>query len=82
MSIKDNSQYKYYLTWLNHRLEFGEINQGQYELMKITETLFLEYCFRYNNQPKFKQSQDQLYKTINRDILIQDIISDGFNSQK
>lgn len=76
MSIKDDVQYKYYINWLDYRLEKGTLNKGQYELMKISESLFLEYCFRYNNQVKFKQSQDQLYKTVSRDSKIQDIFPD------
>lgn len=76
MSIKDDKLYKFYITWLDRRLELNQLNKGQHELMKITESCFLEYCFRYNNQPKFKQSQDELYKTINRDLVIQDIFSD------
>lgn len=76
MSIKDDDQYKYYINWLDSRLEKGTLNKGQYELMKISESLFLEYCFRYNNQPKFKQSQDHLYKTVSRDSKIQDIFPD------
>lgn len=77
MSIKDDHQYKYYINWLDHQLEQGSINKGQYELMRISETLFIEYCFRYNNQPKFKQSQDQLYKSSNRDSKIQDIFNES-----
>lgn len=46
-------------------------------MMRISKTLFIEYCFRYNNQPKFKQSQDQLYKSSNRDSKIQDIFNES-----
>lgn len=78
MSIKDDSQYKYFINWLNYRLEQGTLSKGHFELMKISESLFFEYCFRLNNQPKFKQSQEDLYKSINRDITIDDIFNDGF----
>ena len=78
MSIKDDVQYKYYINWLNYRLENKTINKGQYELLKISESLFLEYCFRFNNQHKFKQAQEDLYKTYNRDTTIDDILDNDF----
>lgn len=36
MSIKDDHQYKYYINWLDHRLEQGSINKGQYELSRLS----------------------------------------------
>jgi len=73
MSIKDDSQYKYYITWLADRLNKNYINQGQFELFKLSESFFLEFCFRFNNEPKFKLFIDQLYKSENREILIKEI---------
>lgn len=76
MSIKDNSKYKYYINWLNNRLENKSINRGQFELFKISESFFSEFCFRYNNEDRFKLFQQQLYKSNNRDIIIDEIIDD------
>jgi hypothetical protein len=77
MSIKNDHRYKYYINWLERQLEQGFINKGQYELMRISETLFNEYCFRYNNQPKFRQLQDQFFKILNRDSKIQEILDES-----
>lgn len=76
MSIKDDPQYKYYITWLEDRLKKDSINQGQFELFKISESFFLEFCFRFNNQPKFNLFIDQLYRLENRDTIISSIIKE------
>jgi hypothetical protein len=74
VSIKYDPHYKYYITWLEDRLNKNSINKGQFELLNLSESFFLEFCFRFNNQPKFNLFVDQLYKSENRDNLIKGII--------
>ena len=77
MSIKDDNLFKYFINFLDFRLESGSITIGQYELLKISESYFLEYCFRLNNQPKFQLKQLQIYKSKHRDQVLEQLFKNG-----
>ena len=79
MSIKHNDLFKYFESFLNQRLEEDKISFGQYKLLKMSESYFIEYCFRFNSDDSFQLSQLQLYKLKNREEVISQIIEDGSN---
>lgn len=71
--------YPYYLTWLLDRLDKNEINSGEYELFKISESFFLQYKSRYNKEYEFRNAQSGLYKSLQRQDKIDKIIDTKSN---
>ena len=65
--MKNNDLYKYYLIYLDDMLNKGKINNGSYQLRKISEDLFNAYMDKYNINEKFKQKQDILFISEIRD---------------
>lgn len=74
MSIKKDELYPKYLLWLEER----KISDGLKEISKISESLFLEFKYRYNLNPKLKQKIDNQYKSIDREEKIDDLVKEDF----
>lgn len=70
MSIKNDHLYPLYLIYLENK----KYSKGATELIKISEDAFLKFKIRYNNDIFFKLKQDQIYKSLNRENKIDDIL--------
>lgn len=66
--------YDIYINWLKFRLNINEINKGTFEMMRISRAFFDYFIERYDKEEIFKQNQDHLYKSMNRDKVIKDIL--------
>jgi hypothetical protein len=74
MSIKNDELYPIYLNYLENRNH----TKGGFELAKISKSVFEDFVFRYENQPLFKEKQDNSYRQISREEKIEEIVNDDF----
>jgi hypothetical protein len=74
MSIKNDDLYPIYLNYLENR----NYTRGGFELAKISKSVFEDFVFRYENQPLFKDKQDNLFRQISREEKIENIVKDDF----
>ncbi len=72
MSIKDDELYSIYVSYLENR----RLSQGAMKLAQMSEDMFYEFVKRYENEPHFREKQDNLYKIIKRDITIEEILEE------
>jgi len=75
MSIKDDELYPKYLFWLEER----KMSNGLKELSKISQSLFEQFKFRYSMNSVLKEKIDNQYKSIDREIKIDDLFYEEFN---
>jgi len=75
MSIKDDELYPKYLLWLDER----KMSNGLKELSKISQSLFEQFKFRYSMNSVLKEKIDNQYKSIDREIKIDDLFDEEFN---
>jgi hypothetical protein len=75
MSIKDDELYPKYLIWLEER----KMSNGLKELSKISQSLFEQFKFRYSMNSVLKEKIDNQYKSIDREIKIDDLFDEEFN---
>ena len=74
--MKDDPIYPYYLCYLNARLENGNLSDGSFALMKISESAFGNFKFEYENNPRIRDQIDKLCISENRNKKIDDIFDD------
>ena len=72
MSIKDDELYPLYISFL----ESKRLSTGALKLAKISNVMFNDFINRYESSPDFKQKQDNIYRSIKRDITIDEILDD------
>jgi hypothetical protein len=72
MSIKDDELYPIYICYLENK----KMSNGAFKLALISEDLFNNFVFRYDSEPHFREKQDNLYKSIKRDIVLDEILED------
>lgn len=73
MSIKDDELYPLYISFLENR----NLKSGAFKLAQISNTMFNDFVNRYESSPDFKQKQDNIYKSIKRDITIDEILDEN-----
>lgn len=74
MSIKDDELYPKYLIWLEER----KMSNGLKELSKMSQSLFEQFKFRYSLNSVLKEKIDNQYKSIDREIKIDDLFEEEF----
>ena len=72
MSIKDDELYPIYISYLENK----KMKSGAFKLAQISESMFNDFVHRYETNPEFKEKQDNLYKSIKRDITIEEILEE------
>ncbi len=71
--MKKDKIYPYYLVYLDSKLSNNTLNKGSYGLLKISESAFNEYKYRFNSDKYFYETQQELYKLEYRDKKIEDL---------
>lgn len=74
MNFKNDELYPIYLNYL----ETKKLSNGGLKLAKISLDMFNEFSKRYTNDLDFKQKQDDLFVSVRREMIIQDILEDDF----
>ena len=74
--MKKDSIYPYYLDYLNDRLNEGKITKGSLSLLKMSESSFDNFKFRFENDELFHDKIIELHKSEMRDKKIDDIFDD------
>lgn len=69
--MKNDSIYPYYIKYLEDRLLEGKISKGSYSLLKISESSFEDFKFKFENDSKMRVSSIRDKKI---DDLFDDII--------
>ena len=72
MSIKDDELYPIYICYLENK----KMSNGAFRLAQISEDMFNDFDYRYDSEPQFKEKQDNMYKSIKRDIVLDEILED------
>jgi hypothetical protein len=70
MIFQNDELYPLYIAYVERK----NLNPGALRLSKISESLFLDFKYQYTNSPGFKYKQDNLYKSVVRDINIDRIL--------
>ena len=70
MSIKEDELYPIYICYLENK----KISHGAFRLAQISEDMFNDFVIRYESEPQFKEKQDNLYRDIKRDIVLDEIL--------
>lgn len=74
--MKKDEVYPYYIVYLDNRLSIGRLSKGSCRLMKISESAFIDYKYRFKNDELFNKTQIELYKSESRDKKIDDLFND------
>jgi hypothetical protein len=74
-SIKEHYLYPMYLQYLEKK----RMSKGALELSKICEEAFFEFKYMYDSDDKFRNNQEQIYKSIVREDKINAILDDEPN---
>lgn len=74
-SIKEHYLYPIYLQYLGKK----RLSKGALELSKISEEAFFDFKYMYDTDNKFKDNQDQIYKSIVREDKINTIFDGELN---
>jgi hypothetical protein len=72
MSIKDDELYPIYILYLENK----NLKPGAIKLAQMSNSMFNDFVHRYETEPFFKEKQDNLYKSIKRDITIEEILEE------
>lgn len=76
--MKLDEVYPYYVVYLDSRLLDNKIGKGAYKLLKMSNSAFIDYKYRFENDELFNERQLELYKSESRDKKIDDIF-DGIS---
>ncbi len=71
--MKLDKIYPYYILYLDARLADNKIGKGAYKLLKMSNSAFIDYKYRFENDELFNERQLELYKSESRDKKIDDI---------
>lgn len=74
--MKNDPIYQYYLDYLNDRLNEGKITKGSISLLKMSNSSFEDFKFRFENDELFQDRIIELHKSEMRDKKIDDIFDD------
>jgi hypothetical protein len=51
--MKDDYLYTYYLKHLSNRLTEGILSRGSFSLLRISESAFMDFKYKFENDPEF-----------------------------
>lgn len=74
--MKKDPIYPYYLDYLNDRLNEGKITKGSISLLKMSNSSFNDFKFRFENDELFHDRIIELHKSEIRDKKIDDLFDD------
>jgi hypothetical protein len=74
--MKTDTIYPYYLSYLEERLRDGKISKGSFSLLKMSDSSFCDFKFRFENDELFTKRILELHKSEIRDQKIDDIFDD------
>lgn len=74
--MKNDELYLEYKTYLDWRLNKGQINKGKYSLLKMSRTSFEDFKTRLENDETFNDMIIEIMKSEIRDKKIDDIFND------
>ena len=74
--MKNDEIYPYYLDYLNDRLNEGKISKGSLSLLKMSNSSFEDFKYRFENDELFHNKIIELHKSEIRDKKIDDIFDD------
>ena len=74
--MKKDLIYPYYLDYLNDRLNEGKITKGSISLLKMSQSSFTDFKFRFENDELFHDRIIELHKSEIRDKKIDDLFDD------
>ena len=74
--MKKDSIYPYYIDYLNDRLNEGKITKGSISLLKMSQSSFTDFKFRFENDELFHDRIIELHKSEIRDKKIDDLFDD------
>ena len=74
--MKKDSIYPYYIDYLNNRLNEGKITKGSISLLKMSQSSFTDFKFRFENDELFHDRIIELHKSEIRDKKIDDLFDD------
>lgn len=74
--MKKDEIYPYYIDYLNDRLSEGKISKGSFSLLKMSNTSFEDFKYRFENDELFHDRIIELHKSEMRDKKIDDIFDD------
>jgi len=72
MIIKNDELYPIYISYLENK----KMKSGAFKLAQMSNSMFNDFVHRYETEPFFKEKQDNLYKSIKRDITIEEILEE------
>ena len=72
--IKDDDFYPEYLTYLNWKLNEGQINKGKFSLLKMSKTSFDDFKKKLETDEHFNNKIIQICKLEIRDKKIEEVI--------
>lgn len=67
--MKENEIYPYYLKYLDNRLTDGKLSRGSFSLLRISETAFNDFKYKFENDKDFSLQ-------FKRDVTIDDLFND------
>jgi hypothetical protein len=70
MNFHNDELYPLYVAYIERK----NLSSGALKLSKISESMFMDFKNQYINSPGFKYKQDNLYKSVVRDINIEKIL--------
>ncbi len=74
--MKNDELYPYYLNYLNDKLIEGKITKGSISLLKLSNSKFEEFKFRFETDELFHDRIIELHKSEIRDKKIDDIFDE------
>lgn len=74
--MKKDPIYPYYIDYLNDRLNEGKITKGSLSLLKLSNSSFTDFKFRFENDELFHDRVIELHKSEIRDKKIDDLFND------
>lgn len=74
--MKKDLIYPYYLSYLESRLDEGEISKGSKSLLRISKSAFEDFKYRYENDILFNNRISDIHKADSRDKKIDDLFDD------
>jgi hypothetical protein len=74
--MKKDPIYPYYLDYLNDRLNEGKITKGSLSLLKLSNSSFADFKFRFDNDELFHDKVIELHKSEIRDKKIDYLFND------
>lgn len=76
--IKEHELYKYYLYYIEHKIENRKLTIGGANLLKISNSYFKNFENEYNKNESFREMINEICKKSNRDDKIESLLN-GYN---